>query len=116
MIRYPLRTVARTPALRCSTMRPTLLTSSRPFTDKMLIGSCSGVLTSTTTIGLFHLLVTPVSATIAASTIATAGVAGMMSVIDGGKSGGTTMGALFGVIIGVMGGAYAKSQKEPWRK
>lgn len=85
-------------------------------TDKILIGSTAAFITSSTTMGLFHLIVTPVSASIAAATIATATASGALCVIDGGGEGSTSFGAVVGVFIGAMGGYYAKSQKEPWRK
>ncbi|GET90603.1 hypothetical protein, conserved [Leishmania tarentolae] len=95
---------------------PVLLTSSRRFTDKVLIGSCSSLLTCSTTTGLFHLLVTPVSPSVAVATLATAAASGALCVVDGGSLNGTTFGAVVGIFIGAMGGFYAKSQKEPWRK
>ncbi|KPA82984.1 hypothetical protein ABB37_02724 [Leptomonas pyrrhocoris] len=115
MLRYPSRVLTRTPALR-STVSPVVLTSSRHFTDKVFIGSCSAFLTCATTLSLFHLLVTPLSASIGAATMATATASGACCVIDGGSEGGTSFGAVVGVFIGAMGGFYAKSQKEPWRK
>lgn len=93
-----------------------LAASTRCYTDRVLIGCCSAVLTSTTTIGLYHLIVTPVSLTIGLATVATAAASGALCVIDGGSSGGTSFGAVVGIVFGALGGSYAKSQKEPWRK
>ncbi|KAG5498530.1 hypothetical protein JKF63_02816 [Porcisia hertigi] len=97
-------------------VQPVLIASSRRFTDKVLIGSCSSLLTCSTTIGLFHLLVTPVSLSIAAATLATATASGALCVVDGGNVNSTTFGAVVGIFIGAVGGFYAKSEKEPWRK
>lgn len=93
-----------------------LRVSRRAFTDRLLIGSCASFLTSVTTLSLFHLIVTPVNSSIALATIATATASGALCIIDGGSEGGTSFGAVVGVFIGAMGGFYAKSQKEPWRK
>lgn len=60
-------------------------TTKRFFTDKILIGSSSAFLTCATTLSLFHLMVTPVSSTIALATIATATASGALCVIDGGS-------------------------------
>ena len=119
MLRYPSRVLTRTTAMRGSSatmMSPVMLTSSRQFTDKLLIGAISSCLTCSTTLGLFHLLVTPVTPSIAAATVATATATGACVVIDGGSQGGSSFGAVAGVFVGAMGGFYAKSQKEPWRK
>ncbi|KAH9579867.1 hypothetical protein LSM04_003288 [Trypanosoma melophagium] len=91
--------------------------SKRRFTDKIVVGSFAALSTSVTILGIFHLLVTPVSSTIAAATLSAAAVSGALVVFEGGKNeGGTTFGAVLGVFFGVMGGYYAKSSKEPWRK
>jgi hypothetical protein len=116
MLRYPSRTLTRAPVLRNTAMSPVLLTSSRQFTDKLLIGSCSAFLTCATTLGLFHLLVSPLSQMTTAATLATAVASGASCVIDGSSEGGTSFGAVVGVFVGAVGGFYAKSQNEPWRK
>ncbi|CAG9578126.1 conserved hypothetical protein [Leishmania major strain Friedlin] len=119
MLRYPSRALPRLLPVcsRSGALRhPVLLTPSRRFTDKVLIGSCSSFLTCSTTTGLFHLLVTPISPSVALATLATAAASGALCVVDGGSLNGTTFGAVVGIFIGAMGGFYAKSQKEPWRK
>ncbi|CCW61768.1 unnamed protein product [Phytomonas sp. EM1] len=90
--------------------------SQRCIADKILIGSCSSFLTSFSTLGLFHLLVVPLSSTIAMATLATATATGALCVIDGGSQDGTTFGAIVGIFIGGLGGFYAKSKNEPWKK
>ncbi|RNF26162.1 uncharacterized protein Tco025E_01562 [Trypanosoma conorhini] len=91
--------------------------SRRQFTDKVVVGSCAALSTSVTILGIFHLIVTPVSPTIAAATLSAAAVSGALVVFEGGSNeGGTTFGAVLGVFFGAMGGYYAKSSKEPWRK
>eukprot|EP00796_Vickermania_ingenoplastis_P011612 gene11612-8001_t len=87
----------------------------RAYTDKVLIGASAATITSSTTIALFHLIVTPLSLSLCVATVATAAVSGSLTIIDGGDS-TTSLGAIFGFIIGAMGGFYGKSQKEPWRK
>ncbi|CBZ28698.1 conserved hypothetical protein [Leishmania mexicana MHOM/GT/2001/U1103] len=119
MLRYPSRALPHLLPVRnsCGTLRhPVLFTSSRRFTDKVLIGSCSSLFTCSTTTGLFHLLVTPISPSVALATLATAAASGALCVVDGGSLNGTTFGAVVGIFVGAMGGFYAKSQKEPWRK
>lgn len=88
----------------------------RQMTDKILFGTVSSLMTCSTTLLLFHLLVAPVGPTVAAATAATAAASGALCIIDGGESAGTGFGSVVGVFIGVMGGYYAKSQQEPWRK
>ncbi|EPY28334.1 hypothetical protein STCU_05183 [Strigomonas culicis] len=96
---------------------PTMLTARRHFTDKLVVGASAATLTCTSTLGVFHLIVTPVSASIAIATIGCAAASGAAVIIDGGKeSSGSTFGAVVGAFIGAMGGFYAKSQSEPWRK
>ncbi|KEG10791.1 hypothetical protein DQ04_03291080 [Trypanosoma grayi] len=90
--------------------------SKRRFTDKIAVGSVAALSTSMTILGIFHLIVTPVSPTIAVATISAATVSGALVVFEGGNEGGTTFGAVLGVFFGAMGGYYAKSSKEPWRK
>lgn len=97
-------------------MRPALHTPTRHFTDKVLLGSSSALLTCSTTLGLFHLLVTPVSATIGLASLATAVGSGALCFVDGGSASPTTFGALMGLVVGAFGGYYTKSEKEPWRK
>ncbi|CAJ1031399.1 hypothetical protein Q4I32_005815 [Leishmania shawi] len=119
MLRYPSRAPLHLLTVRSSSgtvAHPALLTCRRRFTDKVLIGSCSSLFTCSTTTGLFHLLVTPVSPSVALATLATAAASGALCVVDGGSLNGTTFGAVVGIFIGAMGGFYAKSQKEPWRK
>ncbi|EAN94788.1 hypothetical protein C3747_41g122 [Trypanosoma cruzi] len=90
---------------------------NRRFGDKIVVGSCAALSTSVTILGIFHLIVTPVSPAIAAATLSAAAVSGALVVFEGGKNeGGTTFGAVIGVFFGAMGGYYAKSSKEPWRK
>lgn len=88
----------------------------RFFMDKVLIGASASALTCSTTLAVFHLIVTPLSASIAAMTLALAAISGSMTIIDGGGAKTTQLGALFGFVVGVVGGFYAKSQQEPWRK
>ncbi|KAG5496484.1 hypothetical protein JIQ42_03310 [Leishmania sp. Namibia] len=119
MFRHPSRALPSVLAVRGSSgavAHPILFHSSRRFTDKVLIGSCSSLFTCSTTTGLFHLLVTPVSPSVALATLATAAASGALCVVDGGSLNGTTFGAVVGIFVGAMGGFYAKSQKEPWRK
>lgn len=116
MLRYPSRVLTRTPLMRSTMLKPTMHTSSRLYTDKILIGSCSAGLTCTTTLVLSHLLMTPLTPSIFAITVATAAASGACCVIDGGQEGGTTFGAVMGIFIGAIGSYYAKSKNEPWRK
>ena len=105
-------------ALRPAMMPLPLSTATRSInTDKVVVGACAATCTSVTTIGVFHLLVTPVSAMIAFATIAAAASSGALAAIEGGKEeGGSSFGAVCGIFFGAIGGYYAKSSKEPWRK
>ncbi|KAG8347464.1 hypothetical protein ERJ75_001244100 [Trypanosoma vivax] len=95
----------------------TLRIAQRQFTDKLTLGTCSAVCTSTTILAVFHLLVTPVSAAIGAATLSAAAAGGALVVLEGDNStSGTAFGAVVGVVFGGIGGYYAKSSKEPWRK
>eukprot|EP00331_Platyophrya_macrostoma_P029208 CAMPEP_0176437112 /NCGR_PEP_ID=MMETSP0127-20121128/18411_1 /TAXON_ID=938130 /ORGANISM="Platyophrya macrostoma, Strain WH" /LENGTH=118 /DNA_ID=CAMNT_0017820643 /DNA_START=54 /DNA_END=410 /DNA_ORIENTATION=- len=85
-------------------------------TDKVVVGAVAATCTSVTTIGVFHLIVTPVSLTIGVSTVAAAAASGALAAIEGDKEGGSSFGAVCGIFFGAIGGYYAKSSKEPWRK
>ncbi|AAZ11723.1 uncharacterized protein TEOVI_000542900 [Trypanosoma equiperdum] len=96
---------------------PSMRTPQRRFTDKVVLGTCSALSTSTTILAIFHLLVTPVSGTIAAATLSASAVSGALVILEGDSStSGTAFGAVLGVVFGGIGGYYAKSSKEPWRK
>lgn len=111
------RRAARAVPLQSITAAP-LTTAARTInTDKVVVGACAATCTSVTTIGVFHLLVTPVSAMIAFATVAAAASSGALAAIEGGKEeGGSSFGAVCGIFFGAIGGYYAKSSKEPWRK
>nr|CCC90878.1 conserved hypothetical protein [Trypanosoma congolense IL3000] len=103
------------PAVACG-LHPLRL-PQRHFTDKLLLGTCSALSTSTTILAIFHLIVTPVSSTIAAATLSASAVGGALVILEGdGSTSGTAFGAVIGVVFGGIGGYCAKSSKEPWRK
>ncbi|CAD2218290.1 hypothetical protein ADEAN_000577800 [Angomonas deanei] len=107
--------LARTTAIRCCSTGA-LCTPQRTMADKMIVGACASFLTSASVLGVFHLIVTPVSAGIAAATISAATTTGALCVVDGGKEGsGSSFGVIAGLLLGAMGGHYAKSSSEPWR-
>jgi hypothetical protein len=121
MISIMRRSVAIAPQqVRLSTHRmgATLTTTRRNIsTDKVVVGASAAACTSITTIGLFHLIVTPVSLTIGVATICAATASGALAAVEGGKEeGGSSFGAVCGIFFGAIGGYYAKSSKEPWRK
>ncbi|CCW67933.1 unnamed protein product [Phytomonas sp. Hart1] len=93
-----------------------LLQGRRHVADKILVGSGASLLTACSTLGLFHLLVVPLTSAIAMASLATATATGALCVIDGGSQDGTTFGAIVGAFIAGLGGFYAKSQNEPWKK
>ena len=85
--------------------------------EKIVTGSVSAFLTSTTVVGAFHLIVVPVPLSVAGATIAAATCSGAMCVFEGtDDQGGTSFGAVCGIFLGAIGGYYAKSASEPWRK
>lgn len=84
--------------------------------DKVAVGAASSCVTCGSTLALFHLIVTPLSASLAATTLGLAALTGSMTIIDGGGDKITQLGAVFGFIVGLMGGYFGKSQQEPWRK
>ncbi len=104
----------------CGPRMPSALGSTRGLkTDKIIAGAVSATLTSSTIIGAFHLVVVPVSLSLAGATIAASAVTGAMSIFEGGvndDAGGTSFGAVAGIFLGSIGGYYAKSANEPWRK
>ncbi len=102
------------------TRMPSVLGSSRGMkTDKIISGSVSATLTSSTVIAAFHLVVVPVPFSVAGATVAAAAVTGAMSIFEGGVNDdthGTSFGSVAGIFLGGIGGYYAKSANEPWRK
>eukprot|EP00744_Colponema_vietnamica_P019334 GILI01027342.1.p1 GENE.GILI01027342.1~~GILI01027342.1.p1 ORF type:complete len:124 (+),score=40.81 GILI01027342.1:59-430(+) len=85
--------------------------------DKLLTGAAAAFLSSTSVIGLFHLIVIPLTGTVALSTIAAATATGALSAFEGGEgSSGTAFGTLAGAFIGALGGYFAKSSNEPWNE
>lgn len=85
-------------------------------TSKITLGAGSAFVTSTATLGMFHLIVSPVSAGIAAATLVSATASGAFAAFEGGKEeSGSSFGAVMGLVFGGIGGYYAKSCNEPWR-
>lgn len=93
-----------------------LCTSQRFMMDKILVGATAAAITSSSTLLIFHLVVTPLTASTSLVTVVSAGLCGAMSFFDASGDSATSMGAIFGFIVGAMGGFYGKGQKEPWRK
>lgn len=91
-------------------------TPRRFYTDKILIGASAASLTCGSTLAIFHLLVTPLSASLAVTTLVVAAITGSMSFLEGEGGRDTQIGAVLGFFVGIFGGYYGKSQHEPWRK
>jgi hypothetical protein len=82
-------------------------------TDKMLIGALGAFMSSTATIGLFHLLVIKVPLTMLAGTIGAATVSGLFAALEGDA--GASFGTVVGLFFGGIGCYFAKSANEPWK-
>ena len=103
------------------TLRPAIVCAGVPRrhlnTDKIVVGACAACATSFSTVGIFHLIVVPVSPFIALATIGAATASGALAAIEGGQDqGGSSFGAVVGLFFGAIGCHYAKTSKEPWRK
>lgn len=111
----------RTSALRMAVSTPDSFstvcrTSHRFYTDRLLIGCSAATLSCGTSLAAFHLIVTPLSASLAAATLLMAALTGSMVFLEGEGGRDTQIGAIMGFVIGIIGGFYGKSQHEPWRK
>jgi hypothetical protein len=84
----------------------------------MVTGAISALVTSSCTLGLFHLLVTPVTATLYLGVAGGAFATGALSAFEGDKDSdsGTNFGAVSGLFLACIGGYVAKLGNEPWRK
>lgn len=91
-------------------------TPRRFYADRVLIGASAATITSGSTLAIFHLIVTPLSASLAATTLVVAALTGSMSFLEGDSGRDTQIGAVLGFVVGVIGGYYGKAQHEPWRK
>jgi hypothetical protein len=83
--------------------------------EKLIAGATSAAVTATGVLSVFHLLVCPVTASIAVGSIAGSAATGALSAFEGGE-GGAGFGSVVGLFIGGMGGWYAKTSTEPWSK
>lgn len=113
--------IHRTPAPRMAVSTPLSFStgyraSHRFYTDRLLIGSSAATLSCGSSLAAFHLIVTPLSASLAAATLLMAALTGSMVFLEGEGGRDTQIGAIMGFVIGVIGGFYGKSQHEPWRK